>query len=209
LQPYDVPGNSHELEQQSNEQHVEEPERPVTPQPEEEPKGPEVIEPEPEPSEKELSYPPQSEDHESENDERLKIEVQPIEVDEPSASTHEETEQMEEDQQLASQDDEASEIEAILTPEPPEGSAEGEAREQSTEHDESPGHEHETPDREQEVTSSTQDAETPHAEQEHETPMDVDAEGRDVSVDAEASLPGTFNTVTPTSRVPGLSNQIH
>lgn len=143
--------------------------------------------------EAEPSYPAQSEEHELENDEQFELEVQPIEIGEPLVSTREETEQHEEDQQPTSPD-EASEIEAILTPEPPEGSTEGEAREQSAECEvESPGNEHETPDREQEVTSSAHYPGTPHAEQGHETLMDVDTEGRGVSLDGETSLPGPFN----------------
>ena len=200
-QPPDASSEAHGREQDNNEQHVQEPERPFTPQPEEEPEEPEKIEPSPGlellPIEEELSYQPQSEEHESENDEQSDIEVQLIEVDEPVAPTREETEQHEEDQQPTSLDDEASEIEAILTPEPLEGSAEGEAREQSTEHEEEESVlENEVHDHEQEMISSPQYTETSHTEQGHEASMNVDTKDRDISVDAETRLPGVFNIIT-------------
>ena len=212
MQPLDVSRDSPGLEQDSNEQHVEELERLSTPQPEEEEaEEPDIAEPEPglKPSllEEELSHPPQSEEYESDNDEQAKLEVRPVQVGE---HIREETEQHEEDQQPMSQD-EASEIEAILTPEPPEGSTEGKVREQSTEHEgESPGHEHEMPDGEQEMTSSVQDAGTSQAEQEHEMPMDLDAEERDVSIEAEANIPGASNTTfrVPVT-LPRLNNILH
>ncbi|OJA18976.1 hypothetical protein AZE42_00359 [Rhizopogon vesiculosus] len=192
--PPEAPRDSRGPEQENNEQ---EPERQFTPQPEEEEsEEPEIIEPEPGleplPLEEEPFYPPQSEEHESENDEQSKLKVQPIELGESSTSIPEEIEQHEEDQQPTSPDDEASEIEAILTPEPPEGSAEVEARELSVEHDEElPDNEQEMPEQEQEVTPTAQDdTGTSQAEQGHETPMDVDANERDVSVDAETSIPG-------------------
>lgn len=192
MQPPDVSRDSPGLEQDSNEQHVEEPERLSTPQPEEEEaEETDIAEPEPglKPSllEEELSHPPQSEEHESEDDEQANLEVQ--------VGEHiQETEQHEDDQQPTSPD-EASEIEAILTPEPPEDSAEGKVREQSTEHEgKSPGHEREMLGGDQDMTSSVQDAATSQAEQEHETPMDLDAEERDVSVEAEANISGVFNT---------------
>ncbi|OAX43458.1 Bromodomain-domain-containing protein [Rhizopogon vinicolor AM-OR11-026] len=189
--PPDAPRDSRGPEQEGNEP---EPERQFTPQPEEvESEELEIIEPgsglEPLPLEEEPCHPPQSEERESENDE---LKVQPIEVGESSTSIPEETEEHEEDQQPTSPDDEASEIEAILTPEPPEGSAEVEARELSVEHDEVlPDNEQEMPEQEEEVMPTAQhDTGTSQAEQGHETPMDVDAEERDVSVDAETSIPG-------------------
>ncbi|KAG1755651.1 hypothetical protein EDB19DRAFT_1901855 [Suillus lakei] len=195
------PEVSHDIEEQEHE-HAPQPEE----EEEEEPapvQEPENIEPEhaPElvPVETESPHPPQTEEHEPENDE------QTIEVDEPVASIHEEdAEQSEWEQEPTSPDDEASEIEAILTPGAPEGSVEEEASEHSLEHEEespaheeeSPAHEEESPIHEEEETLEREEEEVPaqdtepshtEPEQEQETSMEVDIEEQDLSVDIETA----------------------
>ncbi|KAG1752749.1 uncharacterized protein EDB91DRAFT_1294007 [Suillus paluster] len=191
-------------------------ERENTPQPEEEETAPvqepESTEPksvlEPVPVETELLHSPQTQEYEPENDEYL------VEVEEPSASTHEEEEEQNEWEQPTSPDDEASEIEAILTPAAPEGSIEEEVEtsEQSPKHEdespvheeeslvheeESPMHEEESPmreeetlEREEEEESPARDTEPSHAEPPQETSMNVDAEEQDLSVDTETGSQG-------------------
>ncbi|KAG2042803.1 hypothetical protein BDR03DRAFT_910664 [Suillus americanus] len=170
---------------------IQEQEREPSPQPEEEPVPVQELEniepdqaPEPVPVETESPHPPQTEEHELENEN----DEQPIELDEPVASTHEEeTEQSEWEQQPTSPDDEATEIEAILTPGAPEGSIEEEASQQSPEHEEeSPIHEEETLEREEEEASHAQDTEHSHTEPEQETSIEVNAE-QNLSVDTETS----------------------
>ncbi|KAG1820145.1 uncharacterized protein BJ212DRAFT_1001490 [Suillus subaureus] len=169
---------SHEIQEQA----IPQPEEPVTMQ------EPENIEPEqapePVPVEIESPLPPQTEEHEPENEN----DEQPIELDEPVASTHEEeAEQSEWEQQPTSPDDEASEIEAILTPGAPEGSVEEEVSEQSPEHEEeSPVHEEEILEHEEEEASHAQDTEQSYTEPEQETSIEVDAE-QNLSVDTETS----------------------
>ncbi|KAG2088476.1 uncharacterized protein F5147DRAFT_726828 [Suillus discolor] len=180
------PEGSHQIQEQ---------EREPTPKPEEEEEEPvptqepESIEPDqaPEPVtvETESPHPPQTEEYEPENE---NIE-QPIEPDEPVASIHEEeTEQSEWEHQPTSPDDEASEIEAILTPGAPEGSVEEEANQQSPEHEEEPPvHEEEILEVEEEEASPADDTEHIHIEAEQElTSMEVDAE-QDLSVYTETS----------------------
>ncbi|KAG2367340.1 hypothetical protein BDR07DRAFT_1393692 [Suillus spraguei] len=175
---------------------IQEQERESTPQPEEEEEASVLVQeleniehdqaPESVPVEifeKEPPCPPQFEQHEPENENY----EQPIELDEPVASTHEEeTEQSEWEQQPTSPDDEASEIEAILTPGAPEGSVEEEAGRQSPEHEESPIHEEETFERKEEEVSPTQDIKHSQTESEQETSMEVDTE-QNLSVDTETS----------------------
>ncbi|KAG1783292.1 hypothetical protein EV702DRAFT_251069 [Suillus placidus] len=186
------PEEEHDAAPTQSETAVEQ-EREPTPQSEEEEEEPAPVQepenikpdqaPEPMPVETKSPRPPQTEEREpgNENDE------QPIELDEPVASTHEEeTELSEWEQQPTSPDDEASEIEAILTPGAPEGSVEEEASEQSPEHEGSPVHEEKTLEREEEEASPAQDTEQSHTELEQETSMEVDAE-QDLSVDAETN----------------------
>ncbi|KAG1866582.1 hypothetical protein DFJ58DRAFT_769801 [Suillus subalutaceus] len=173
---------------------IQEQEREPTPHPEEVEEEPVPVQepentepdqtPEPVPVETESSHPPQTEEHEPENEN----DEQPIELDEPVASTHEdETEQSEWEQQPTSPDDEATEIEAILTPGAPEGSVEEEASQQSPEHDEeSPVHEEETLERDEEEACHVHDTEHSHTEPEQETSIEVDAE-QNLSVDTETS----------------------
>ncbi|KAG1872647.1 hypothetical protein C8R48DRAFT_695157 [Suillus tomentosus] len=176
-------------------QQIQEQEREPTPKPEEEEEEPvPTQEPEnieldqalePVLVETESPHPPQTEEYEHENE---NIE-QPIEPDEPVASTHEEEiEQSEWEHQPTSPDDEASEIEAILTPGAPEGSVEEEANQQSPEHEEEPPiHEEEILEVEEEEASPADDTEHIHIEAEQElTSMAVDAE-QDLSVDTETS----------------------
>jgi bromodomain-containing protein 8 len=172
---------------------VQEQEREPTPQPEEEEEEPAPVQeteniepdqaPESVPVETESPRPSQTGEYpDNGNDE------QPIELDETVASTHEEeTEQSEWEQQPTSPDDEASEIEAILTPGAPEGSVDGEVSERSPEHEEeSPVHEEKTLEHEEEETSPAQDTEHSRAEPEQEISMEVDAE-QNLSVDTETS----------------------
>lgn len=168
---------------------IQEQEREPTPLPEEEEEEPDPVQetepdqaPEPVPVETESPRPPQTEERPDNEDDE-----QPIELDETVDSTHEEeTEQSEWEQQPTSPDDEASEIEAILTPGAPEGSVDEEVSEHSPEHSEEPPvHEEKTLEREEEA-SPAQDTEHSHTEPEQETFMEVDAE-QNLSVDTETS----------------------
>jgi bromodomain-containing protein 8 len=140
--------------------------------------------PDPIPAETKSPCQQQTEEHEPENEN----DEQPIELDEPVVSTHEEeTEQSEWEQQPTSPDDDASEIEAILTPGAPEGSVEEEASQHSPEHEEElPVHEEETLEREEEEASHAQDTEHVHTEPEQEISIEVDAE-QNLSVETETS----------------------
>ncbi|KAG1768168.1 hypothetical protein EDD22DRAFT_967559 [Suillus occidentalis] len=188
---HDAPPTQREITVEPEVSHdFQEQQREPTPHPEEEEEEPDIVQepesdqaPEPMPVETESPRPPQIEEHpDHETDE------QPIESDETVASTHEEeTEQSEWEQQPTSPDDEASEIEAILTPGAPEGSVDEEVSEHSPERvEELPVHEEKTLEREEEEASPAQDTEHSHTEPEQEISMEVDAE-QNLSVDTETS----------------------
>ncbi|KIK48921.1 hypothetical protein CY34DRAFT_797711 [Suillus luteus UH-Slu-Lm8-n1] len=188
---HDAPPTQRETTVEPEVSHVsQEQEREPAPQPEEEGEEQALVQetesdqaPEPMPVETESHRSQQIEEHpDHKNDE------QPIEPDETVASTREEeTEQSEWEQQPTSPDDEASEIEAILTPGAPEGSVDEEVSEHSPEREEeSPVHEEKTLEREEEEATPAEDTERSHTEPEQEISMEVDAE-QNLSADTETS----------------------
>jgi bromodomain-containing protein 8 len=179
------PEVSHDIQEQERDPTPKAEEVEEEPVPVQEPENIELHQaPDPIPAETKSPCQQQTEEHEPENEN----DEQPIELDEPVVSTHEEeTEQSEWEQQPTSPDDDASEIEAILTPGAPEGSVEEEASQHSPEHEEElPVHEEETLEREEEEASHAQDTEHVHTEPEQEISIEVDAE-QNLSVETETS----------------------